>query len=194
MTGLTTEVHEPPTSPSTRSGLSTGLGPILLRDLPYFAMLVLGIGGVAYRSFSGGPILLYWQILLPLFGVMCVLAGWPAARTFEQRRALIWTQALHWAAFMLVTYVLSLKQLRGVLNDNAMALALLALLALSTFVAGVHARAWRICVIGVVMGLALPAVAWVDQAAILLLLCTVALLAVVFVFWFAGRRTVSTSG
>jgi hypothetical protein len=50
-----------------------------------------------------------------------------------------------------------------------MALVLLALLALSTFVAGVHAHAWRICVIGVVLGLALPAVAWVDQAAILLL-------------------------
>jgi hypothetical protein len=144
---------EPPTSPSTRSGLSTGLGRILLRDLPYIAMLVLGIGGVAFRSFSGGPILLYWQILLPLFGVMCVLAGWPAASTSEQRQSLIWTQALHRAAFMLVTYALSMKQLRGVLNDNAMALALLALLALSTFVAGVHARAWRICVIGIVMGL-----------------------------------------
>ncbi len=37
-----------------------------------------------------------------------------AARTFEQRRALIWTRALHWAAFMLMTYVLSMKQLRDV--------------------------------------------------------------------------------
>ena len=146
MTGTTTEL---PPSQSTHSD-STGLGRILLRDLPYIAMLVLGLGGVAFRSFSGRPMLLYWQILLPLFGVMCVLAGWPAARTSEQRQSLIWTQALHWAAFMLVTYVLSMQQLRGVLNDNAMALALLALLALSTFVAGVHARAWRICVIGVV--------------------------------------------
>ena len=60
---------------------------------------------------------------------------------------------------MLVTYVLSMQQLRGVLNDNAMALVLLALLALSTFVAGEHAHAWRICVIGVVLGLALPPVA-----------------------------------
>jgi hypothetical protein len=157
-------------------------------------MLVLGIGGVAFRSFSGHPMLLHWQILLPLFGVICVLAGLPAASTSEQRRSLIWTQALHWAAFMLVTYVLSMQQLRGVLNDNAMALVLLALLALSTFVASVHAHAWRICVIGVVLGLALPAVAWVDQAAILLLLCTAALLLVVFVFWLAGRRTGSASG
>ena len=187
-------MHEPPPSPPTHSGFRTGLGQILLRDLPYIAMLVLGIGGIAFRSFSGGPILLYWQILLPLFGVMCILAGWPAARTLEQRRALIWTQGLHWAAFMLVTYALSMKQLRGVLNDNAMALALLALLTLSTFVAGVHARAWRICLIGVVMGLALPAVAWVDQAAILLLLCTAALLLVVFIFWLAGRRTEPGSG
>ena len=31
--------------------------------------------------------------------------------------------------------------------------------------------------------------AWVDQAAILLLLCTVPLLVVVFVFWLAGRRS-----
>ena len=101
MTGSTTEVHEPPPSPPTHSGFRTGLGQILLRDLPYIAMLVLGIWRIAFRSFSGGPILLYWQILLPLFGVMCILAGWPAARTLEQRRALIWTQGLHWAAFML---------------------------------------------------------------------------------------------
>jgi hypothetical protein len=44
-----------------------------------------------------------------------------------------------------------------------------------------------------VMGLALPAIAWVDQAAILLLLCTAALLLVVFVFWLAGRWTGSAS-
>ena len=190
MTGSTTE---PRASQSTHID-NPGRGRILFRDLPYIAMLVLGIGGVAFRSFSGHPMLLYWQILLPLFGVMCVLAGWPAASTSEQRRSLIWTQALHWGAFMLVTYVLSMPQLRGVLNDNAMALVLLALLALSTFVAGVHARAWRICVIGAVMGLALPAVAWVDQAAILLLLCSAALLLVVFVFWLAGRRSGPTSG
>ncbi len=57
--------------------------------------------------------------------------------------------------------------MRGVVNDNATALTLLILLALGTFVAGVHAGVWRICAVGVFLAASVPAVAWIQESAVL---------------------------
>ncbi len=67
---------------------------------------------------------------------------------------LVGTQALHWLAFPGRDVLMFLPEVRGVVNDNATSLALLILLALGTFVAGVHARAWRICLVGIVLAVA----------------------------------------
>ena len=58
----------------------------------------------------------------------------------------------------------------------------------STFVAGVHARAWRVCTVGVFLAVSVPAVAWIQESAVLLMV-GVALVAVVGVaFWWMWRR------
>jgi hypothetical protein len=88
------------------------------------------------------------------------------------------TQALHWLAFLAVMWVVLLPGVRGVLDDNAVGLALLLLLAMGTFVAGVHAWSPGICVTGLLLGLAVPAVAWLQESAVLLLLVGAALAAV----------------
>jgi len=53
-------------------------------------------------------------------------------------------------------------------------LALLMLLALGTFVAGVHI-AWQICILGLIMALAVPAIAWLTSYALFLTLAAAAL-------------------
>jgi hypothetical protein len=73
------------------------------------------------------------------------------------------------------------------MNSDASALVLLKVLALGTFTAGVHVAAWRICVVGVVLALAVPAIAWLDQATLLLLLIATALVAI-FVLYFMYKR------
>ncbi len=75
-------------------------------------------------------------------------------------------------------WVVLLPGVRGVLDDNAVGLALLLLLAMGTFVAGVHAWSPGICVTGLLLGLAVPAVAWLQESAVLLLLVGAALAAV----------------
>ena len=39
--------------------------------------------------------------------------------------------------------------------------------------AGVHAEAWQVCVVGALLALAVPAVAWVEQSALLFVLLAV---------------------
>mgnify|MGYP007098745737 CR=1 FL=1 len=65
----------------------------------------------------------------------------------------------------------------------------LALLAFGTFLAGVHAASWRICAAAVVMAVAVPLIAFVEQSALLLLPLELLLVAAVVGFiWWRRRR------
>jgi hypothetical protein len=162
--------------------------PSLLAETPYLLMLVMALGGVAFTGYTRQPQILYWEILTPIFGVICIATGWRTARAGEGWLPLVWTQTLHWLAFLLTMRLIFLPEVRGVINDNATGLTLLALLALGTFVAGLHARVWQIAAVGIVLGLAVPAVAWLEQSALLLLCGAVLVVAVVgLYFWVKAR-------
>jgi hypothetical protein len=66
----------------------------------------------------------------------------------------------------------SVKQM---MNSDAAALTVLAVLSLGTFTAGIHANAWRICMVGAVLGLAVPAIAWLETSTVFILLVLVVL-------------------
>jgi hypothetical protein len=156
----------PPPAPAPAPGRSWGR--ILLSEAPFLAMLVAGFAGVAWVGASEQPNLLYWYVLTPIFGLLCIVAGWPNAAAQGGKTRLIWTQALHWAAFLIAMMLLFAPSVRGVVNDNATEIGLLLLLGLGTFVAGVHAGSWRIMAVGAVLGLSVPAVATMQQSVMLI--------------------------
>ena len=160
----------------------------LLRDLPYAAMLALAVGGIVLTSFRGPTTYYYWMALAPIYGLICVISGWGKLETGGERMQLVLTQALHWLAFVAAMWLMFLPEVRGVVNDNATSLTLLILLALGTVVAGVHARVLRICVVGVFLAAAVPAVAWIQESAMLLLVGALLLAAAGGVLWWLWRR------
>ena len=160
----------------------------LLRDLPYALMLVLAVGGIVLTSFRGPTTYYYWMALAPIYGLICVISGWSKLETGAERMQLVLTQVLHWFALVAAMWLMFLPEVRGVVNDNATSLALLILLALGTFVAGVHARVWRISLVGVFLAMSVPAVAWIQESAVLLLVGGLLAIAVVAVFWWLWRR------
>lgn len=178
------------TTPVTPSP-TAGLRPWLLRDLPYAAMLALAVGGIVLTSFRGVATHYYWMALAPIYGLISIVSGWSQLETGAERMKLVATQALHWLAFLAAMWLMFLPEVRGVVNDNATALTLLILLALGTFVAGVHAGVWRICAVGVFLAAAVPAVAWIQESAMLLLVGALLLAAVGFTFWWMWRRETS---
>jgi hypothetical protein len=169
---------------------SPGVRHWLLRDLPYAAMLALAVGGLVLISVQGPTTYYYWMALAPVYGLISVISGWRKADVDGQRLQLVTTQALHWLAFVAAMWLMFLPAVRGVVNDNATSLSLLILLALGTFVAGVHARVWRICLVGVFLGASVPAVAWFQESAMLLLVGALLLVVVVAVFWWLWRREI----
>ena len=161
----------------------------LIREWPYLLVLILALFGVAYTSFSKTPITIYWIVLAPCIGVICVITRWSDAESREQRLRLIWTQALHWAAVLVAMHLMFVADVSRMMNADASALAALTVLALGTFTAGIHIASWRICLVGVVLALGVPAIAWLEQSTLFLLLVVVVLLAAIAPFFWHSKRT-----
>src|SRR5262249_33256003 len=154
----------------------------LAKEWPYLLVLVLALFGVAYTSFAKTPLTTYWIALAPFIGAICVITGWRDAESLAQRWRLVWTRALHWGAVLVAMHLMFVADVSRMMNADASALAALTVLALGTFTAGVHIAAWRICLVGIVLALGVPAIAWLEQSALLLLLVAVILVALIAPF------------
>lgn len=174
----------PPEAPPPRSMAGEVLG-----QAPYIAMLAASFGGVAYAAFADAPNAIYWMVMAPLFGLLCVIAGWEAAPERGGRLRLIWTQAAHWVAFLLAMLLLFRPEVQGVMQGRASEIGLLLLLALGAFVAGVHAGSWRIVAVGALLGVAVPLLAFIQQSALLVVASAVLVAATGGVFLWAAKRS-----
>jgi hypothetical protein len=151
-------------------------------------VLILTIAGVAYMSFSKKPIVGYWEILAPIIAFVCIGTGWQEATDKTARLRLIVTQALHWCAFLLVMNMLLLTSVQRNFTATATALAIFTLLALGTFTAGVQVLSWQVCLLGLIMALGIPAIAWIENSALLLVLIAGVVVGIGAVFWWHWRE------
>ncbi len=159
-----------------------------IRELPFTVVLILTIAGVAYTSFSKKPIVGYWEVLAPIIGLVCIGAGWQEAGDKTARLRLVVTQALHWFAFILVMNMLLLTSVQRTFTATATALAIFTLLALGTFTAGVQVLSWQVCLLGLIMALGIPAIAWIENSALLGVLIAGAVIGVGAVLWWHWRQ------
>ncbi len=176
-------VRPPDAAPDVAVSWRSLLRNWLVQDSPYIAMLLLALVGVTFHMPAT-----YWAVLTPLFGFICVAAGWHHFESQKDRLQLAYTQALSWIALMFTIYVLYNNVVQGVLNTSATSLAMMALLALGTFVAGLQSRVWRICAVGGILLIAVPAMGWLEQSALLIAVVILAVIAVGFLTWWVGQR------
>jgi hypothetical protein len=164
-----------------------------LRELPFTIVLILTLAGVAYTTFARRPIAGYWEILAPIIGIVCVATGWQEAGDRTGRLRLIVTQALHWGAFLLVMNILLLSSVQQLFNAQTTALAIFTLLALGTFTAGVQVLSWQVCLLGAIMAIGVPAIAWIENSALLATLIIAAVVALAVVLWWNWRMPRATT-
>ena len=174
----------------TRSGLVY----FLWQQLPYIIALVLAIAGVAYTNASHQPLIRYWEFLALAIGVVCVIHKWPEIDGKEAQWRLIWTQALHWIAVLITMNIMLASGVQKLLPTPATSLVLLMLLALGTFLAGVSLLSLQIAFLGLAMGLAVPAISWLQESMIFFLLGAALLIGLGITFWLSqDRRPRATS-
>jgi hypothetical protein len=156
-------------------------------EWPYLLVLALALVGIACTSLFQAALTIFWILLAPVTGIVCVLTRWHEMPSGEARARMAWTQALHWAAVLVAMHLLFVAEGRRMIDDGGSALAALVLLALGTFTAGIELRAWRICVLGALMAAGVPAVAWLGRTALLVLLAILVLGAIAAVIWHMRR-------
>jgi hypothetical protein len=155
----------------------------LLHDSPYIAMLLLALTAIILRL----PII-YWIILVPIFGVISGAEGWRHFTGRGERVRLLAGLALNWCALLVAILLLFGTGVQGVMNANATSLTMMILLGLGTFVAGVQARVWQICAVGGVLFLAVPGLGWLDQSPLLIAAATVGVIALGGFGWWLSQR------
>ena len=163
---------------------------LLKREWPYLLVVVLALFGIAYTTISRTPMSLYWIAFAPLMGVICVVTRWQGVHDRDERLRLVWTQTLHWTAVLLAMHLMFVADVASMLNTDAGALAVLTLLALGTFTAGLHIGSWRICLVGLIFGIGVPGIALLEQSALFLLLLALVLIAIAApIFWRTRQRS-----
>jgi len=63
------------------------------------------------------------------------------------------------------------------------------LLALGTFTVGVHVLSWQVCLLRMIMALFVPAVAWIEASALIIVLISVAALGIGLVLWWRWHES-----
>jgi hypothetical protein len=155
----------------------------LYRQLPYLVVLALAIAGVAYTNISHQPLVGYWEFLSLAMAAMCVITEWGKVDDGHARWQLIWKQVLHWGAVLVAMNIMLLAGVQQLMPAPATGLVLLMLLALGAFLAGLNLSSLPICFLGVAMAVAVPAIAWLKQFALFLLLGAVLLVGLGLTFW-----------
>ena len=173
------------TSPAAKRGF---LASFFIKNAPYIILLVLAVIGVAYTDLRPASSFFYWQALVPVFAVLCIIAQWPRVGPESRARLrLIWDQVLHWGSLLLVMRLLLVHEVQRLLDSDIAGLLLLYLLALTTFLGGIYLD-WRLCVVGIFLGLGAVAIAFLDEAALPMLALAVVIV-IVFALWsqFRGK-------
>ena len=145
----------------------------LAQNWPYIVMLALALLGVATTSVARQAMTTYWIILVPVFALISLYARWREAGGEESPWRLLSIEVFHWLSVMVAMYLVLIGTVRQMMNADASALMTLTILALGTFSAGLQIRSWRICVVGVALGVCVPIIAWIDRATLILLLLAV---------------------
>jgi len=162
---------------------------MLRRKLPYLILLVLVIVGIAYTNFSHQPLNGYWEFLTVATGLVCIVTVWSHAPDRNARFRLIRTQALHWITLLVAMNIVLLPGFQTLLPTQASSLVVLMLLALGTVLAGINLSSWEISFLGVALAAAVPAIVWVKQSALFLLIVVMLIIGLGIAFWPRGRAT-----
>lgn len=152
-------------------------------------MLALAVCGVAYTAAARHAMTTYWIVLAPIFGMICVVARWRDVQGSKLHWQLIQTQAFHWIAVILAMYLVFAGDVKRMMSTDASAVMVLTVLALGTFTAGVHVAAWRICMVGIVLGLGVLAIGWLEESTLLLVLVALVLIVMAVLLFMRSRRS-----
>ncbi len=151
---------------SAGMGQQSNIRRLLIAEWPYALLYVAVVIGVGVTNVDPGSALLFWQILIPVFGALALVIGWERSGSENQER--IWfavRTVAHWAALFVLVRMLYIPQLRDVLNNETMGLLMILLIGYSALQAGIYGNL-RMVVVGLFLIFSGIGIAFLDDAAV----------------------------
>jgi len=131
-------------------------------------VVLSGIGVIVNDYAAPQTAFRMWLWMTPLFGVVSTAAAWSRAqRRGDPVGAIVPTQVVHWLGVVGAVLLIYILQAYGRMASEAAGSAVLVVLALATFLAGVYSD-WRLSVLGVVLGVTVVGFAYVERVALVI--------------------------
>jgi hypothetical protein len=153
------------------------------QHVPYVVVLALALAGVAYSNMAQKSLAGYWELLALITGGVCIFTEWGKLDDRPARVRLVWTQVVHWIAVLVCMNIILLTGVQQLMPAPATSLVLLMLLALGSFLAGLNLVSLELCFLGLVLALAVPAISWVKQSALFIMLAVILAVGVGVAVW-----------
>ena len=118
----------------------------LVAEVPYFAIVVIGIVGVSWTNMLGVSVATYRVTMTPIAALLCVCVGWAHLPRGRNRLEMAAIQFGQWAAVLVAMYLIHVSNADGLVTHDALGSILLTLLALGVFISGLDLRTWKLCV------------------------------------------------
>jgi hypothetical protein len=151
-------------------------------EIVIIVLITLSVIGIGITDFSPADSYKYWVAMVPLFCGACLILEWSRARGKGTKwTTMLRTQLLHWIGLLVAVRLVFEMLHKGRLDNENTGLVILLLLALSTFIAGIH-LGWRLCLVGGFLGAALVAATYLEEYVWILLIIGLAVLAIVFLW------------
>jgi hypothetical protein len=160
----------------------------LLAEAPYVAIVVIGVVGICWTSFFRRPTADYWVIMTPVTALLCIAVGLGRLPHGRGRIEMVAIQLAQWAAVLVAMYLINLSNVGGLNTSDALGGMMLTLLALGVFISGLDLREWRLAAAGAFLAIAVPLVAWMEQAALFLIFIGAALIALFLFLWWVRAK------
>ena len=154
---------------------------------------VLSAVGIGVTDVSPRHGLWYWMAMAPIFGGANIYFAWSRTQKAGAKGSmLIWNQVIHWMGFLAAIFLVYLLNSTGRMNSADAGLVALLVLALATFLAGVHGD-WRFYIMGVLLGAAVAGAAFLEEFLWMMLLPLMAAI-IIAVIWFVRKKSSAPSG
>jgi len=152
-----------------------------VEEIVLVLLVLLSGAGVIVNDY-GNPATAFrmWLWMTPVFGVISTWAAWSRAqRRGQPVGAIVPTQIVHWLGVVGAVLLIYVLQIYGRMTSEAAGSAVLVVLALATFLAGVYTD-WRLAVLGLILGGTVIGFAYVERVALVIVpLLLVALIGLV---------------
>ncbi|HMB30959.1 MAG TPA: hypothetical protein VKN82_03960 [Desulfohalobiaceae bacterium] len=154
-------------------------------------LLLLSCLGIGITDFSPHYGVRYWIIITAVFALISIFFGFSKNKELGYGTKYVFTQILHWLGLLLAIFMILYLEGSGRINSEAAGLVTLLIVAVVSFLSGVHGD-WRFGLIGILLGLTLIGAAWIEEY-FWMLLIPLFIALVIGILWFWHQRKTKSS-